>query len=191
MRCIASPVATAHRPVGGEDEFPPLHIRSSQPALPESRQVCRDFLVRADRQVGTLFQARCGAEEDSFGVLQGPGGAAGCSHGWSGVRRQTDGAEPVEEIAFYPFCPGGAEESLNRAAEGVVRRVLQCPSRGTLNRDDMIHGFCDAVHRFTRGYSPLPLLGHTADSDGTAASRTRTSHRIPRRERGATSATRI
>jgi len=40
-----------------------------------------------------------------------PGGARGCSHGWSAARRQPGGAEPVEGVCGSQSCPGGAEEA--------------------------------------------------------------------------------
>src|SRR5207248_4447030 len=43
-----------------------------------------------------------------------PKGATDCSHGWSEVRRQADGAQPVEVGVDSRSCPEGAEEFYRR-----------------------------------------------------------------------------
>ena len=44
-------------------------------------------------------------------MCSSPGGATGCSHGWSERRQQATAAQPVESVSFPHIYPEGAEGS--------------------------------------------------------------------------------
>ena len=58
-----------------------------------------------------------------------PKGATGCSHGWSGVRQQADGAQPVEDVVDSRILPRRGRGTVLRPS-GARREKSETPSHG-------------------------------------------------------------
>jgi hypothetical protein len=91
------------------------------------------------------------------GRSSAPNGAAECSHGWSGARRQAGRAEPVDEVWNREAAPRGAEEWRTR------RRYSSPPAGAGTKESDFCStgsaaGGC-ADRCSTGGYIPTPPLG--------------------------------
>jgi hypothetical protein len=103
----------AHLPCQG-----PVRRRRNDPATPRRRRSGSNVHpCRAQKVPDAQRRVVCRRHLLPGSPVFAPGGAPGCSHGWSAVRRQADGAQPVESGFVSQSCPGGAEEATDPAVD--------------------------------------------------------------------------
>lgn len=76
-----------------------------------------------------------GFERQREALRIGPEGASDCSHEWSDIRPQANGAEPVVAIPSEPPRPGRSEGIAGELDESLVRESVLAPAPGAIPSD--------------------------------------------------------
>src|SRR5207237_800563 len=102
-------------------------------------------------------------------LVLSPGGAPGCSHGWSGRRYSAVAAQPVGNDVPDGNCPEGAEGApfTNQTLPPPLRSGFS--SLACLPRVPRLAA--KPLRRSTRGYKPSPLRGERRLWGGRASRR--------------------